>query len=225
MTRARSLRTHLFAATLAVVVLSIGLMLAIGSVLTRRAVERATLKDLAHQADLIAARESFAVVPLARLTQLRPYLARQHERGLAVRLDRANPYLTPERQAIVRRGHTLNGSVRVDGTAYFFAARRVTAKPPQALVLLRPRSLGNTAFYPFLFGLLIAAAAGAFLAAFAAFLLSRRIAGPVARVVQAARQAAWSASSATCSTSHASTAPTSRSGASRSTSARSRATS
>src|SRR5881398_2336830 len=37
MTRARSLRTHLFAATLAVVVLSIGLMLAIGSVLTRRA--------------------------------------------------------------------------------------------------------------------------------------------------------------------------------------------
>jgi two-component system sensor histidine kinase BaeS len=57
-------------------------------------------------------------------------------------------------------------------------------------VLLRPRSRGNSAFYPFLIGLLIAAAAGISLAALAAFLLAQRITRPVRRVVDATRHLA-----------------------------------
>jgi two-component system sensor histidine kinase BaeS len=55
---------------------------------------------------------------------------------------------------------------------------------------LRPRSRGNSAFYPFLVGLLIAAGAGIALAALAAFLLARRIVRPVRRVVDATRHLA-----------------------------------
>jgi two-component system OmpR family sensor kinase len=57
-------------------------------------------------------------------------------------------------------------------------------------VLLRPRSRGNSAFYPFLIGLLIAAGAGITLAALAAFLLARRIVRPVRRVADATRHLA-----------------------------------
>jgi hypothetical protein len=46
-TRRRSLRTNLFVAIVLVVVLSIGLMLVVGAVLTRRQVEHATLEGLA----------------------------------------------------------------------------------------------------------------------------------------------------------------------------------
>jgi two-component system sensor histidine kinase BaeS len=87
----------------------------------------------------------------------------------------------------VRRGIDVDGTERVAGTEYFFSAREVGS---QALVLLRPRSRGNSAFYPFLVGLLVAAAAGIALAALAAFLLARRIARPVRRVVNATRHLA-----------------------------------
>ena len=76
MNRRHSLRTYLFAATVLVVVLSIGIMLVIGSWLSRRAVERATLKDVAHQADLLAEREKLSIVPLARLREFQPVLHR-----------------------------------------------------------------------------------------------------------------------------------------------------
>jgi two-component system, OmpR family, sensor kinase len=186
--RRRSLRTNLFAATVLVVVLSVGLMLVIGSVLTRRAVERATLKDVAHQADLLAAREKVAVVACARLRELRPYFARQNEVADCVPLNRPSAYLPGDRYQTVRRQKRVNGTIRIGKTSYFYAAR--PASNHQALVLLRPKRLGNTAFYPFLVGLLIAAGAGIALAALAAFLLARRIARPVRRVVDATRRLA-----------------------------------
>jgi two-component system OmpR family sensor kinase len=186
MNRRRSLRTNLFAATVLVVALSIGIMLAIGAVLTRRQVEHATLQGLAHQADVLAARESRAVFPLGHLKDLnQKILHTQQETARAVPLRRTSPYLSDLDRARVRRGVDVDGTERLNGVEYFFAARKVNAR---ALVLLRPRSRGNSAFYPFLIGLLIAAGAGIGLAAVAAYVLARRIAGPVQRVVVASRR-------------------------------------
>ena len=58
------------------------------------------------------------------------------------------------------------------------------------LVLLRPKSLTRSRWTPYVWGLLIAAAAGGLLAALAAFLLARRISRPVGRVAAAARSLA-----------------------------------
>jgi signal transduction histidine kinase len=186
--RRYTLRTNLFVAIVLVVVLSIGLMLAVGSVLTRRAVERATLKDVAHQADLLAAREKVAIIPCLRLKDIRPYFSRQNEIATCVSLAHPSKYLPPELQRILQKKKRHNGTVLIGDTSYFYAARPATTqKNPRELVLLRPKSLGNTAFYPFLVGLLIAAGAGIALAALAAFLLARRIARPVRRVVDATR--------------------------------------
>jgi signal transduction histidine kinase len=187
----RSLRTNLFVAIVLVVVLSIGLMLAVGSVLTRRAVERATLKDVAHQADLLAARERASIYPCGRLKDIQPYFSRQNEVAACVPLNRPSKYLPGDLYRVVRAKKRLNGTVRVGDTTYFYAARPASkAKSRLELVLLRPKSLGNNAFYPFLVGLLIAAGAGIALAALAAFLLARRIARPVRRVVDATRHLA-----------------------------------
>jgi len=185
--RRRSLRTNLFVATVLVVALSVGLMLVVGAVLTRRQVEHATLEGLAHQADVLAGREGFSVLPFAHLKSLnRKILRTQQERAVAVNPRRPSPYLSDEDRLRVRRGIDVNGTERIGGTGYFFAARKVGGNP-KVLVLLRPRSRGNSAFYPFLIGLLIAAGAGIALAALAAFLLARRIARPVRRVVDATR--------------------------------------
>jgi two-component system OmpR family sensor kinase len=185
--RRRSLRTNLFAATVLVIALSVGLMLAIGAVLTRRQVEHATLQGLAHQADVLAARESRAVFPLGHLRSLNRILHVQQEQARRVPLNRPSVYLSDQNRARVRRGVDVNGTEELGGVGYFFAARKVNQA---ALVLLRPRSRGNSAFYPFLVALLIAAAAGIALAALAAFLLARRIARPVRRVVDATRRLA-----------------------------------
>jgi signal transduction histidine kinase len=186
--RRRSLRTNLFAAIVLVVALSIGLMLALGSVLTRREVERATLKDVAHQADLLAARERAAVAPGARRKDVAPVLRAQHEAEFFPALNRPSRYLPEDRRLDVRRGIPVDGSLHLNRTDYFYAARRINDRV--ALVLIRPKSRGTTAFYPFLIGLLIAAAAGIALAALAAFGLARRIARPVRRVAEAARHLA-----------------------------------
>jgi two-component system sensor histidine kinase BaeS len=183
MRRRHSLRTSLFAATVLVVALSIGIMLVIGSWLTRRAVENATLKDVAHQADLLAEREKLSIVPLARLREFQPVLRRQHELTRSPGLNRPTPYLTDGERAQLAHKQGLDGTKRFGPTTYFFAARPVKNR---ALILLRPKRLGNSAFYPFLVGLLIAAGAGIALAALAAFVLARRIARPVRRVVDAA---------------------------------------
>jgi two-component system sensor histidine kinase BaeS len=188
----RSLRTNLFVAIVLVVALSIGLMLVVGAVLTRRQVEHATLEGLAHQADVLTAREVIAVAPLAHLKPLNEtVLKKQQEKAVGINnLRRPTPYLPGDLLGRVRRGEDVNGTVRIHGTEYFIAARKIGNNGRKALVLLRPRSRGNSAFYPFLVGLLIAAGAGIALAALAAFLLARRIVRPVRRVVDATRHLA-----------------------------------
>ncbi|MGH2972056.1 MAG: HAMP domain-containing sensor histidine kinase [Gaiellaceae bacterium] len=175
-----SLRSRLFQAIALIVVLCVGLTLALGLLLTRRAVDQATLKDVEHQAALIAERERVAISPFTYLKPLRPYLKQQHE---IYRTTAAG--LPDSARQLLRKGRSAQGSVTLRGTSYFFAAQPVEAGRP--FVLLRPKSVTSSQWSPFVWALLIAALAGAGLAGLAALLLSRRIAGPVHRVAEAAR--------------------------------------
>jgi signal transduction histidine kinase len=174
--RGWSLRTRLFAATGVLVVLSVGLALAIGSVLTKREVERTALRDLGRQADVLARRESDAVCHLCRVASIQRSLAPQNERVLALSGRRPPAFRKPQ------------GTVRIRGASYFYAARLVEGG--KTLVLLRPKSLSANASRPYLEGLLLAALIGATLAAIASFFLARAIAAPVQRVAEATHEVA-----------------------------------
>jgi two-component system, OmpR family, sensor kinase len=183
----RSLRMQLLAAILLVVLLSAAITLLVGGLLSRRAVDRSVLQDVSQQADLIAERERLALLPLGHLASMRTFLARQKERAVVAPLDRPSPYLPGGAAARLRAGGKLDGTVAVDGKAWFFAAREVAGS---GLVLLRPRVVGAAAWRPFIEGLLLAAAAAATLAAAVSVLLARRIASPLRRVVEATRRLA-----------------------------------
>ena len=187
MTRLRSLRATLLAAIAVVAVVSVALAFTIGAVLTRRAVERNTLRDVSAQADLIAGREQDDVNPLGHLDRYDPVLRRQRERIIRLRLTTRSRYLPSQRLSELRRGRRVDGTVTVDGTRYFYAARRVAGK---AFILLRPTSRVESAWLPHLEGLLIGALAAVALAGLAAFLLARAIARPVRRVADATRRLA-----------------------------------
>jgi signal transduction histidine kinase len=177
-----SLRTRLFRAIALIVLLCVALTFAVGLVLTRRAVDAATLKDVAHQADLIAGGQTTALSPLTHLPDLQPYFDLQDESYLT----NAGALPASARQAL-KKGRPVNGMVTLNGKGFFFAARRVDGKP---FVLLRPRSASTARLTPFAFSLLIAALVSGVLAALAAFLLARRIARPVHRVAEASRSLA-----------------------------------
>ena len=179
----RSLRRRLFQAIGLIVALSVAITLGLGLVLTRRAVQEATLQDVAHQAALIAGEERNSIFPGAHLPQLSQYLAEQHE------LYRRNAaLLPPAAQAKLAQRQAASGSVTIAGIGYYFAAEPLTTGPP--LILLRPRSLTKSSWSPFVESILIAALVGGVLAAAAAYLLARRIVRPVTRVAAAARSLA-----------------------------------
>ncbi|NUT55480.1 MAG: HAMP domain-containing histidine kinase [Thermoleophilia bacterium] len=182
--RLASLRARLFASIAVVALLSLALALALGAFLTRRAVERNTLRDVSAQFDLLAEREREALVPFARLRSLQEFLDRQDERVVQVPLDGSSLLLPPERAARLRRGVPLDGTLHDDGTRYLYAARLVNGK---GFILLRPASSTNSAWRPHLEGLVLAAFATAALAALIAFLLARAISRPVRRVAVATR--------------------------------------
>ncbi len=167
-----------------VVIASIGVALAVGVLLTRRAVERANLSDLSHQADLLAQREREDILPLSKLKRLQPFLTKQNEVVEVVDLARPSPFLSDRDRLAVRAGGTVEGTVTVDGKRYFFAARNVQGK---GFVLLRPASLTSSDWWPFLQGLLLASLVGLVLAALGSLVSARAIARPVRRVAAASR--------------------------------------
>jgi signal transduction histidine kinase len=179
-----TLRTRLFRAIALTVALCVGLTVAVGLVLTRRAVDRATLHDVSHQADLIARSQDVksTVSPLTNLPSLQPYFDKQHMSYLT-HIEEL-PQWAKDKLA---RGQPADGSVTLNGNDEFFAARIVSNKP---FVLLRPKSVTLSRWTPYLYSLLIAALAALVLAAISAFLLARRIARPVGRVADAARSLA-----------------------------------
>ena len=184
-----SLRARLLLAIGLIVALSVGLTLAVGYVLTRREVERAALRDLSHQADLLAGRERVALLPFSRrdIESMQPYLRRRGERVVTAPLSRPSPYVTDDAREELRRGRGAEGSVHADGTSYYYAARPVSGR---AFVLLRPTSLSAARSRTYLHGLLLAGLVGTALAALASFLLARAIARPVRRVSEASRSLA-----------------------------------
>jgi two-component system, OmpR family, sensor kinase len=186
----KSLRARLFAAIALVALLSLALALAIGAVLTRRAVERNTLQDVSAQLDLLAERERGAIQPFSRLRSFQEFLDRQDQRIVAVPLDGSSALLPPDQAARLRRGDRLEGTIRSEGTRYLYAARLVGGK---GFMLLQPASSTTSAWRPQLQGLIIAAIATSALAALIAFLLARAIARPVRRVAEATRGLASSA--------------------------------
>ncbi|HEY5059530.1 MAG TPA: HAMP domain-containing sensor histidine kinase [Gaiellaceae bacterium] len=177
-----SLRSRLFQAISLIVVLCVGLTLGLGLLLTRRAVDEATLQDVVHQASLIAARERVAVSPFTDLQQVVPDFTKQHEQ---YQLD--DSFLPDSARKLLARNLPADGSVTINGSGYFFAAQPVQQ---QVFVLLRPKSVTKSQWTPFVYGLLIAALAGAVLAGAAALFLARRIARPVHRVAEASRSLA-----------------------------------
>ena len=192
-----SLRSRLFLAIGLVAVLSVAVAFLIGAVLTRRAAERATLRDVAAKADLIQAREQASLNPLGRLDSLRRFLRERGERVRRIQLDGSSPYLPPERAEEVRNGRPANGTITADGTRYFYAARLVPEATPdrgRGFVLLRPTESAESRWQPQLQALVVAAAVTAALAALAAFLLARAVSRPVGRVAEASRTLAESGS-------------------------------
>jgi two-component system sensor histidine kinase BaeS len=177
--RGSRLRSQLFRAIGVVVLICVALTIGLGLVLTRREVRKATLRDLAHQVDLIAANQSSGVSSVKNLQpRIQEILNGQREIFLHKAID-----LPPWARERLAREHAVQGTMKFGefGDRYYFAARE--ANPGTLIVLRRQTSLLS----PYVWGLLIAAAAGGLLAALAAFLLARRIARPVDRVSAAAR--------------------------------------
>ena len=174
-----ALRTRLFLAIAGIVVLSIGATFGVGLTLTRREVEKATLRDVSHQADLLFPLARASVAPSLHLEGLQPFLKKQEQviKG-PLALDRSSPYLAPDTAERLRAGKPVDGTIEVDGTSYFFAAREVNGR---ALVLLRPKHIATAG--RFLQALALAALVGAGFAAVAALLLARAVARPVRRVL------------------------------------------
>jgi signal transduction histidine kinase len=182
--RGSGLRSRLFRAIGVVVIICVAFTIGVGLVLTRRAVQRATLNDLAHQADLIAAAQRNSVSSLRTLpSRITTILNKQHEHLLFHRSD-----LPPWAQERLAHGQPVQGTMSYGAAdyraRYYFAARSVN---PGTLIVIRPESTVSSLLSPYVWGLLVAAAAGGLLAALAAFLLARRIARPIDRIAAAAR--------------------------------------
>jgi two-component system sensor histidine kinase BaeS len=165
------LRARLFQAIGVVVLICVALTIGLGLVLTRREVQKATLRDLKNQVDLI-----YAFQGIKGPKSLPSLLPKGQHESLAT--DRRILPASARR----RLAAGVQGTLTYKGQTYYFAARN-----PGPLILLRPRSTASSLLSPYVWGLLIAAAAGGLLAAFAAFLLARRISRPVDRIAAAAR--------------------------------------
>jgi two-component system sensor histidine kinase BaeS len=179
-----SLRTRLFGAIALTVAICVALTVAVGIVLTRRAVDRGALRDLSHQADLIAGSSGANLTVSANFDAYNQYFDRQHERWS----KDAAILPTDARRTLKQRG-SADGSVTQDDTEYFFAARTVQGRK-DPFILLRAKNATADRMTPYVYSLLIAAVVGGALAAAAAYLLARRIARPVGRVAEASRELA-----------------------------------
>jgi two-component system sensor histidine kinase BaeS len=179
-----SLRSRLFQAIVIVVVICIGLTVGVGLLLTRRAVDKATLLDVSHQADLIATSQNVnsVILPFSKLNQLQPYFDKQHLTALL-----SFDPLPQSAKDKLAHDKPADGSVTINGVQLYFAARIVSGHP---FVLLRPKSATRARWTPYVYSLLLAALVGGVLAALVALLLARRIARPVRRVAAASRSLA-----------------------------------
>jgi len=173
----QSLRSRLFQAIGVVVLICVAFTIGLGLVLTQREVKKSALRDLAHQVDLIRANEGVASAKGLK-SKVQPILDQSPEREIYLSERGDLPLWAQEH---VAQNRPAQGTMTFGGDSYYFAALK--ANPGTIILLRRQRSLLSG----YVWGLLIAAAAGGLLAALAAFLLARRIARPVDRIAAAAR--------------------------------------
>jgi two-component system sensor histidine kinase BaeS len=165
----KTLRGRLFAATLAALALTLALTIGIGAILTRQQVDRAQATSLARQAGGIAKTRRQSVsyvnssVTSGGITQIVNY--REAFKGIVPDVNRSS-----------------NGTTTYQGKRELYSYRTI---PSRGLLLLRPTSAKSAAWHPFLGDLLLAALAGAALAAALSFLVARSIVRPVRRVAAA----------------------------------------
>ncbi len=179
----RSLRAQLFLAIALAVTVSVALSLLAGAWLVHRSVQRQDLRALGRQADLIAAREERSPVPVQQVQNLGFFLGTGQQRLVIV--DRqAAPGALPEAagQALLA-GEGAQGTLRVRGASFLFAARPAGK---EAVILLRASKGEADDWRPFGLSFLVAGAIGAVLAGLLAFLLARAIMRPIKRVSDAA---------------------------------------
>jgi two-component system sensor histidine kinase BaeS len=165
----KTLRGRLFAAILAALALTLVLTIAIGAILTRQQVGRAQAASLSRQADNLAQSRRQSVSYVNSNTV---------DGGIRTIIDtRADlaPY-------VPNAGRASDGTTTYSGRRYIYSYRTI---PSRGLLLLRPASAKSAAWHPFLGDLLLAALAGAILAAALSFVVARSIVRPVRRVADA----------------------------------------
>jgi len=165
----KSLRGRLFAATLAALALTLMLTIGIGAILTRQQVDSTQAAALKAQADAyaIARRQSVSYVNKLLTSG-----------GVTEIINHRSTFasLVPD----VNRSS--DGETSYQGAKYLYSYRTI---PLRGLILLRKASVKSAAWRPFLGDLLLAAAAGAGLAALLSFAIARSIVRPVRRVADA----------------------------------------
>jgi signal transduction histidine kinase len=169
------------------VTVSILVTLLAGAFLTRRSLERESVRSLARQIDLIAAQRSEKGIARRGAPDLGDFLATEQERLAILAPEQADLLLPESAVTAIRAKRVASGTLELHGTRYLYAARR---NGPESLVLLRSARKQSSDWMPFLAGLGIAAGVGAALAAIVAFILARAIARPITEVARASRRLA-----------------------------------
>jgi two-component system sensor histidine kinase BaeS len=167
----KSLRGRLFAATLAALALTLTLTIAIGALLTRQQVDHAQVTSLARQADSDAEARRRAVNY--------DNTVKPSPGGVITIVNERATFAA----YVPDVTHPSNGETTYNGKSYIYAYRLI---PARGLLWLRPASARSAAWHPFLKDLILAALAGAALAAGLSFAVARSIVRPVRRVSDAA---------------------------------------
>jgi two-component system, OmpR family, sensor kinase len=167
----RTLRGRLFAATLAALALTLALSIGIGAILTREQVVKSQVSGLRRQADAAAQSHRTSVSYVNATTVSGDITTIVDLRGTFVAY-------------VPNVNRSSNGQTTYEGKPYIYAYRTI---PSRGLLLLRPASAKSAAWHPFLNDLLLAALAGAVLAAVLSFAVARSIVRPIRRVGAASR--------------------------------------
>ncbi len=165
----KTLSGRLFAATLVALAATLTLTIAIGAILTRQQVDHSQVTALRYQADNAA---------LQRRRSVSYNNSNRETAGVRTIIEPRSTFagLVPN----VNRSS--NGQTTYQGKRYAYAYRTI---PARGILLLTTAK--SAAWHPYLNDLLLAALAGAGLAAVLSLVLARSIARPVRRVVDASR--------------------------------------
>ena len=170
----RTLRGRAFVYLALAIVAGLVATVVTGIILTKSDIEKRTLEDLEHQADIVEA-------ALKAPKGISPDL-------LAERLARGNVFLSPPGSSAAEEITESSGRALVDGEEVVFVRREIKRGP---FLVSRPADFGNSRLARIALFLVIAGAGGGALALIVAAVVSRGIGKPVREVTE--RAAAMSA--------------------------------